>query len=227
MSATILVVDDTPSILEMVVLALRKAGYKAKQASEANAAVAALKRDKIDLVILDIDLPGISGLRMLQIIKDEPATAQIPVIMLTVHEEEKAKLQGLKGGADDYVTKPFSVPELLARVEAVLRRSRDQGEVNRRLAAGGVEVDTDRREVTAGGKRVQLTPAEYELLCLMLRRKGHVLTYAMLSESLSEGGREVTSETLYAHVKNMRTKLGAAAKVIETVYGTGYRLVDE
>lgn len=226
MNATILVVDDTPSIVEMTAAALRKAGYRVEHAGDANAGVAVLKREKIDLLILDVDLPGISGMRLLQIIKEEPATARLPVIMLTVHSEEKMKLQGLTGGADDYVTKPFSMPELLARVEALLRRSRDQGEVGRRLAAGGVEVDLERREVTAAGNRIQLTAAEFELLTLLMRRKGHVLAYAVLSEALSEGGREVTSETLYAHVKNLRSKLGPAAKALETVYGTGYRFAD-
>ncbi|MBI4423907.1 MAG: response regulator transcription factor [Elusimicrobia bacterium] len=226
MNASILLVDDSQTIADLVVPALKKAGYRVRHAGDADRGLAALKREPADLLLLDVDLPGVSGLRLLQILKEEPATAQLPVIMLTVHEEEKVKLQGLKGGADDYVVKPFSVPELLARVEALLRRARDRGEVNRRLESRGVSVDLERREVTAAGKRVQLTPAEYELLCFMLRRKGHVLTYAALSEALSEGGREVTSETLYAHVKNLRAKLGPTADRIETVYGAGYRFLE-
>lgn len=225
--AKILLVDDSTAIAQVVVPSLKQAGYSAVHAADANKAFAILKREKIDLLILDINMPGISGLQMLQLLKQDAATARLPVIMLTVHDDEKLKVQGLKGGADDYVTKPFSGPELLARVEALLRRSRDQGDLQRRLEGGPISVDLDRREVKAKGRCVVLTAAEFDLLCHLLRRKGHVLTYRALSDAMSDGGREVTSETLYAHVKNLRAKLGPAAEAIETVYGTGYRFRDE
>lgn len=225
--AKILLVDDSSAIAQVVVPALKQAGYAALHASDANKGFALLKRERIDLLILDIAMPGISGLQMLQLLKQDAATARLPVIMLTVHDDERLKLRSLKGGADDYVTKPFSGPELLARVEALLRRSRDQGDLQRRLEGGGVSVDLDRRDVVVKGKRVVLTGAEFELLCRLLRRKGHVLTYRALSDAMSDGGREVTSETLYAHVKNLRAKLGPAAEAIETVYGTGYRFLDD
>ncbi|MBI5200921.1 MAG: response regulator transcription factor [Elusimicrobia bacterium] len=227
MSAKILLVDDSAAIAQVVIPSLKQEGYQAFHAADANKGFALLKREKIDLLLLDIDMPGISGLQMLQLLKQDEATARLPVILFTVHAEDKLKVQGLKGGADDYITKPFSGPELLARVHALLRRSRDQGDVQRRLEGASLSVDLDRREVTAKGKRVTLTAAEFELLTILMRRKGHVLTYRALSDAMSEGGREVTSETLYAHVKNLRAKLGGAAGAIETVYGTGYRFLDE
>ncbi len=224
--AKILLVDDSTAVAQVVVPALKQAGYMAYHAPDANKGFAVLKRERIDLLLLDIDMPGISGLQMLQLLKQDEATARIPIIMFTVHEEEKLKVQGLKGGADDYIVKPFSGPELLARVEALLRRSRDQGDLQRRMEGGKISVDLDRREVKAAGKRVSLTAAEFDLLTILMRRKGHVLTYRALSDAMTDGGREVTSETLYAHVKNLRAKLGAA-DAIETVYGTGYRFLDE
>ena len=222
-AATILIVDDDPEVIELLGPALKAAGYKVRAAVGADQAFAVLTGDAVDLVLLDYQLPGISGLKLLEILKQDPRTATLPVIMQTTRGAEADKVAGLKTGADDYLTKPFSIKELLARVEALLRRSRHQGRTGRVMEAGGIRVDLDSREVTVKDKTAELTLIEFDLLVRFIQRPGQVLTYQVLSEALSEGSRIMASENLYSHVKNLRRKLGSAGKRIETVYGIGYK----
>ncbi|MBI3549689.1 MAG: response regulator transcription factor [Elusimicrobia bacterium] len=219
----VLVVDDDPMIREMLEPALKQAGYETRMTSSADKAFAVLRSGPVDILILDIVLPGIDGIQMLGLLKKDAATAGLPVLMLTNQVSERSKVSGLKTGADDYVVKPFSIHELLARVEALLRRSQRSGRMDAVLEAGGIVMNIDARSVTANGKKVDLTVIEFDLLALLIRREGNVLSYQALSDAMSEGARIMTSESVYNHVKNIRAKLGGAGKRIETVHGIGYK----
>ena len=221
--ATILAIDDDSNVTEMLEGALKQAGYAPRIAENADQGFAILTSEPVDLVLLDFQLPGISGLKLLEIIRQDPRTAEIPVMMLTVKKSELDKVAGLKTGADDYLIKPFSVKELLARVEALLRRSRHSGRTGRLMEIAGIRIDFDAHEVAVKNKRVDLTPLEFALLARLAQRPGQVLTYQMLSDALSEGSRIMTSESLYSHVKNLRQKLGSAGNCVETVHGIGYK----
>ncbi|MBI3550402.1 MAG: response regulator transcription factor [Elusimicrobia bacterium] len=221
--ATILLVDDDPTVVAMVSAAVKAEGYALRTTSDANRGFAYLTEDVIDLALLDIQLPGISGLKLLELMKQDPRTAHIPVLMLTLRKAESDKVTGLKTGADDYLGKPFSVKELLARVEALLRRTRHGGKMNQVFEIAGIRVDLGAMEVRIKNKKVELTPTEMGMLVRLLQHPGQVLTYRILSEALSEGSKIITSETLYAHVNHLRDKLGASGERIETVYGVGYK----
>ncbi|MBI3548502.1 MAG: response regulator transcription factor [Elusimicrobia bacterium] len=221
--ATILLVDDDPAITEVLEPALTDAGYTVRTATDANQAFSVLAEDMVDVMVLDIQLPGISGLKLLKLIKEDPKTAGVAVLMLTLRKSESDKVTGLDTGADDYVAKPFSVKEVLARVGALIRRSRHAGQTARVLEAAGIRIDFDAFEVVVGKRKADLRPMEFALLARLMQHAGQVLTYRILSEALSEGSRIITSETLYAHVKNLRQKLGSAGDRIETIYGIGYK----
>lgn len=223
MKASILITDDDPAVAEILTPALDAAGYLVQHTDNADSAFALLAGGTVDLLLLDVQLPGISGMKLLDILKENPKTARLPVIMLTLRGEESSKVRGLLGGADDYLVKPFSVPEVLARIEALLRRVRQDGNLANAVELEGIRVDFDRRDVSVAGSSVDLTPIELELLALLMRREGSVLTYQQLSEALSHGARILTSGTLYVHVKNLRRKLGSRGERIETVHGIGYK----
>ena len=225
--ATILAVDDDANITELLERSLKEAGYTVRIADNANQGFAVLTSEPVDLVLLDFQMPGISGLKLLEIIRQDARTAHLPVMMLTVRKTELDKVTGLKTGADDYLIKPFSVKELLARVEALLRRSRHAGKTGRVLEAAGIRIDFDAHEVVVKNKRVDLTPLEFALLTRLAQRAGQVLTYQILSDALSEGSRIMTSESLYSHVKNLRQKLGSAGERVETVHGIGYKFRED
>jgi two-component system phosphate regulon response regulator PhoB len=219
----VLVLDDDPAVREVVQRALRAAGYRVRTASDADEGFSILGKETIDALVLDVSLPGLSGLKFLELLRKEERTAALPVLMLTSRKTEDDKVAGLAGGADDYLTKPFSAKELCARVDALLRRTRRPAPVSRVLERSGIRVDLDGREVRVGSKRIELRPAEFDLLVHLIDHPGQVLTYQVLSEALSTGGRIMTSENLYSHAKNLRQSLGAAGGNIETVYGIGYK----
>ncbi|MBI4377138.1 MAG: response regulator transcription factor [Elusimicrobia bacterium] len=219
-----LVVDDKFDIAEVIDKGLRQKGFESSHAESAEDALKLLEGERFDIILMDIDMPGMSGLKLLKLLKGRADTAQIPVIMLTVLGSEAQKVNALGLGADDYLVKPFSVRELAARIEAVLRRVKPQEPGSEILAAGGLEVDFGRREVRAAGKKIQLTPTEFDLLRLLMKRPGFVLTFEALAEAINQSGREATSEAIYAHIKNIRRKLGPLGESIETVHGVGYKL---
>lgn len=222
MKTSVLIVDDNADISRLVQTSLCDAGYEALRVKSADEAVALLKRRTPALLLLDIEMPGISGLKLLEMLRQQPETAGIPVIMLTVLGDESQRIRGLKAGADDYLVKPFSVKELLARVEALLRRSHRARTPDMVLEVKDMRLDLERRLLTLRGEPVALTPIEFDLLALLMRRQGYVLTYESMSESLSRA-EVMTSGTFYAHVKNLRSKLGRRGAWIETVHGIGYR----
>ena len=223
---SILIVDDDAHLAELIGAALKKAGYRTHQEGSADATFSYLKTATPDLLLLDVRLPGISGLKLLEILKQEPATAGVPVIMMTTEGGTENKVRGLMAGADDYIVKPFDMPELLARVVALLRRAQGGGKPQNLLEADGIRVDLDRREVSVTEKRVVLTAGEFDLLALFLRRKGHVMTYENLRESLAQGSKDLTTGDIHGYMKRLRSKLGTAGERIETIYGTGYRFLD-
>ena len=221
--ASILIVDDDFDIAKVVAATLKAQSYRARHVPSADAAFAAIKEQAPDLILLDVGLPGISGFKFLEILKEQPDTAGIPVIMITNKGEESQKIKGLGGGADDYIVKPFSHKELLARVEALLRRVFRSGTLEDSIKAAGITIDFTRHEATVDGKKVNLRPMEFELLALLMRRKGQVLTLENLAASLSKGGQDLTSSNVYTHLSYLRDALGKAASRIETVHGVGYK----
>ena len=223
MKGTVLIVDDDASIAKLVRTVLRQGGYSAEHVESAEKALGRLAEAGFDLLLLDINMGGMSGLKLLEILKQDPRTSGLPVILMTVKKEENTKVSALLGGADDYLVKPFSYKELLARVEALLRRVQRGGALPNALEAAGVTVDFDRRQVSAGGKPVELTRGEFELLSALMRAQGKVVSYRELEDALARGAKVVTSATLYVHVNNLRKKLGAKADRIATVHGVGYR----
>jgi DNA-binding response OmpR family regulator len=230
MNTKILFVDDDHDIGRSVKEGLSRHGYAVTHVDSADKALALVKIQTVDLFLLDIDLPGLSGLKLLELLKGEPETASAPVIMLTALGETAQRVKGLKTGADDYMVKPFSTDELAARIEALLRRVHHQGRPGQVVRSGGVTLNLDALEASLpDGRRVPLTWGEGQILFCLMRRKGFIVTQRALTEHLTtEGGKDtVTSGSLYTYFKNIRAKLGAYADRIETIPKSGYRFRSE
>ena len=223
MAARVYLVEDDESIRELVLYALASSGYEARGFERADAFWEACDALAPSLVLLDIMLPGDDGLAILRRMKESVRTADIPVIMLTARATEYDKVKGLDAGADDYVTKPFGVMELLSRVRAVLRRA-GPGEEPAPLLYGEVSLDPGRRAVTAAGEPVALTYKEFELLAVLLKNQGLVLTREKIMERVWGFDYEGESRTVDMHIKSLRHKLGACGEIIRTVRGVGYKI---
>ena len=224
---TILVVDDEPQIVRLVRDHLEAVGFSVLEASDGRGAVRAVTAGRPDLVVLDLGLPGLDGLDVTRALrKDNP----VPIIMLTARSEESDKLVGLELGADDYVTKPFSPKELVARVRAVLRRAETAATEQPVLKVGDdIELDLPRMEARVGGRRVELTPTEFQLLAAMAREPGRVFTRSQLLDAVHGVAFESYERAIDAHVKNIRRKLEpqpGSPRYLQTVYGVGYRFAD-
>ena len=221
-------VEDDENIRELVLYALGSSGYQGKGFADGQSFREAVSKEQPDLVLLDIMLPGESGLDLLKWLREDPATASLPVIMLTAKASEYDRVKGLDSGADDYITKPFGVMVLLSRIRAVLRRARKQPEApqTQRLTAGSLTVDTGRRTVTDGEREISLTYKEFELLCCLLRNRELVLTREKLMETVWGFDFEGESRTVDMHIKTLRQKLGPLGEMIQTVRGVGYKLVE-
>jgi len=219
----ILVVDDETDIRGLVHELLQRAGHDVIEAPDGNDALKRFYADKPDLVILDVQMPGLDGWGVLDRIRE---LSDVPVIMLTARAEELDKVRGLRAGADDYVTKPFGRQELLARVEAHLRRSRDRQEAPPQYADGFVQVDFPQRAVRAGGEDVSLTPLEFRLLSAFVRNPNQVLSHDQLVELAWGGAGSAERDQVKLYVGYLRRKLGKPSdgeSPIETVRGFGYR----
>ena len=215
-------VEDDDSIRELICYALKSGGYQAQGFSSSAALWHRMATEKPDLLVLDIMLPGEDGLHILQRLKEDASTRSVPVIMLTAKTSELDKVAGLDAGADDYITKPFSVLELLSRIRAVLRRTApSDAEV---LSCGPVTIDPLRRTVTSDGNPVELTYKEFELLCYMMRNCDIVLSRTRLMENVWGFDFEGESRTVDMHIKTLRQKLGAGGSIIKTVLGVGYKV---
>jgi DNA-binding response OmpR family regulator len=227
--AKILVVDDEAKIVEMVRLYLERDGHRVLVAGDGPSALEAFRRDRPDLVVLDIMLPGIDGLEVCRTIRRE---SEAPIVMLTARAEEVDKLVGLELGADDYLTKPFSPRELAARVRAVLRRSAPKPAAEpERLEIGSLVIDVRRHEVSCDGERLALTPTEFRLLWVLAREPGRVFTRAQLLDLALDESYEAYERTVDAHIKNLRQKLrrqhGLRRCGIATVHGVGYKFLEK
>ena len=218
--------EDDESIRKLVTYTLQHAGYEAAGLSCPSAFWAAMKRQTPELVLLDIMLPEEDGLSILKKLRARPATKRLPIIMLTAKNSEYDRVIGLDHGADDFVSKPFSMLELIARIRAVLRRAKP-AQTSGDFSLGLLFVSPDRHEVKVGGKDVMLTNKEFELLCLLLRNKGIVLTRATLMDRVWGFESERENRTLDVHIRTLRVKLGEAGSYIETVRGIGYKIGGE
>lgn len=218
------IVDDEEDILELVALHLQKAGFKTKEFEDGSSFFKFIKNNTPDIVILDLMLTDSDGFEICKYLKKEEKFSSIPVIMLTARSEEMDKILGLELGADDYVTKPFSPRELVARVKAVLRRD-EKVHVSHKIKIGDIlEIDLLKYEIVVEEQRVELTSTEFKILKLLSERKGWVYSRDQILEYLGSQDKHVLDRTVDVHIKNLREKLGPAGKFIKNIRGIGYKL---
>ncbi len=222
MAQSILVVDDESDLRELIAHHLKSAGYSVREARSGAGGLDSILSEPPDAVILDVMLPDLSGTEVLKRLRSVPETAKLPVILLTARGEEIDRVLGFELGADDYVVKPFSPRELVLRVRALFRRAPDSGG-EPVLAAGGLRIDTERHEARFGADTLPLTPLEFRLLHYLMQRPGRVISRAQLLDNVWDPGVFVTDRSVDTHVKRLRSKLGEAAELLETVRGVGYR----
>jgi DNA-binding response OmpR family regulator len=226
MGANILVVDDQRDLLELLDMALSQEGYVIRTAASGTEALAMIAAEHPDLILLDIILGDMSGIKITTKLKHEADTAHIPIILLTAKDSETDIIVGLSVGADDYITKPFSTKVLLARIDAVLRRTYPEAPgVKEILQAGSVRVFPSRRQAFAEGEPVDLTPAEFGILLALIKAGGNVLTRDQLQAELGASDQPQNERIVDVHVAALRKKLGKARSIIKTVHGQGYRVL--
>ena len=220
----ILVVDDEQDIVALVTYHLLKSGYRVSTARSGTEALAAARADRPALIVLDLMLPGMSGYEVLEQLRARDDTRHIAVLMLTARRDEPDRIRGLALGADDYLTKPFSPQELVLRVGAILRRTAVTGPAPDVLSVGSLTIDRAAHRVLVNGAELDLTPIEYKLLLLLAERRGRVQGRTQLLEAVWDASPDIQTRTVDMHVQRLRTKLGPAADLIETVRGFGYRM---
>ena len=224
---TILVADDEPRIVDLARDYLEHAGFAVITAADGPSALMMARTRKPDVMVLDLGLPGMDGLDVARALRRETS---LPIVMLTARDDELDRVLGLEIGADDYVTKPFSPRELVARVRAILRRVDRQDEPGDRIEASGVSIDQARMRVEIEGRTVELTPTEFQLLTTLARQPGRVFTRLQLLDAIHGIAFESYERAIDAHVKNLRRKLEpdpSRPRFVLTVYGVGYRFADE
>lgn len=224
----ILIVEDEVDILDVLEYALSREGYRVRSTRDGKNAVRLAREDAPNLVLLDLMLPGLDGIEVCRRLKSDTVTRAIPIIMVTAKGEESDIVLGLGVGADDYITKPFSPKELVARVKAVLRRGdlREGGDAEARLVLDRLVIDKDRHEVLVDGEAVDVTPTELRLLHLLAAHPGRVFTREQLVSRVIAGGAHVVSRNVDVHIRGIRAKLGEQRDLVETVRGVGYRFSD-
>jgi two-component system phosphate regulon response regulator PhoB len=225
--ACVLVIDDEKDLLELVRYNLTKEGYDVIAAQKGEAGLEIAFQHKPDLILLDVMMPGMDGLEVCRRLRGDERTGRIPLIMLTARGAESDRVVGLELGADDYVTKPFSPRELIARVRAVMRRVHAASEPREVRRHGDLVLDSGRHEVTYRGKPIPLTATEFRILEYLLSRPGRVLSRSDILESALGDDVAVTDRTVDVHVTAIRRKLGRAGELLETVRGFGYRFREE
>lgn len=221
----ILVVDDEKDLVELVLYNLKKEGYSVESVSDGESALTKIRKGKYDLVILDLMLPGIQGIDLCRVIRNDPKTEALPVIMLTAKGEEVDRVIGLEMGADDYITKPFSPRELIARVKAVLRRSRGKPVAEKSLKIGELEIDKERYVISIKGKPVKLSATEFKLLLFLAERKGKVFSRDQLLDAVWRDETFVEPRTVDVHIRRLRSSIEedpAKPRYIKTLRGIGY-----
>jgi DNA-binding response OmpR family regulator len=222
---TILLVDDDAALLEVMTIVLSSEGYRVVTATDGAEALREVERNRLDLVVLDVMLPRISGFEVLKKIREK---SDVPVVMLTAKGQSVDKVVGLELGADDYITKPFDTKELLARIRAILRRfGRQEGKSQEGiLRLGPLELDPNGYTVTKDGEPLELTPTEFKILALLMRRPGRAFTRTQISEAVSTGSHYLASRYIDVHISRLRAKVEHEPKeprIIQTVPSVGYR----
>jgi DNA-binding response OmpR family regulator len=225
MNSYIAIVDDEPDILELVSLNLKRSGFRVKEFSEVEPFYRSLRTEIPDLLVLDLMMPDVDGFEVCKYLKNQEGFASIPIIMLTARTEETDKVLGLELGADDYVTKPFSPRELVARVKAVLRRHDGKEQEPKQITINGMlTIDLEKYEVEMGGKKIDLTPTEFRILQLLGSKKGRVQSRDQILSFLWGEDKYVIDRTIDVHIRHLREKLGNVAAVIKNVRGLGYKI---
>ncbi len=221
MSLKVLLVEDDKDLAELVAYNLKKEGYEVHVCHRGTCAIERLKLEVPDIILLDVMLPDYDGFKIAQHIKNNPELEYVPIIFITARDMEQDKLKGFSLGADDYITKPFSIKELIARVKAVLRRAgKEKRQAIFRL--GGLEIDLERKEVRRGSKVLDLTPTEFLILQALLENYGKPVSRDYIIEKVLK--RDVFDRTVDVHIKKLREKLGEEGKAIQTVRGFGYKI---
>lgn len=224
MSKLVAIIDDEPDILSLVSLHLKKGGFRTREFLDVDSFYRFLKSEAPELIILDLMLPDTDGYEVCKHLKKEDSWANIPIIMLTARAEESERILGLELGADDYVTKPFSPRELVARVKAVLRRHKPEEETKKITVGNIMTIDLEKYEVEIEGNRIDLTSTEFKILQLFASKKGWVFSREKILQHLWGDDKMVLDRTVDVHIKHLREKLGSAAKFIRNMRGIGYKL---
>ena len=220
----IFILEDDDSIRKLINYSLKSQGFEVQDFSLPSLFWQALETQTPDLLLLDIMLPEEDGISILKKLRSNPKTSTIPVIMLTAKDSEYDIVTGLDAGADDYVTKPFGMMALVSRIKAVLRRYEKSDSKKEVLEAGGITIDENQHTVFAGSQQIFLTVKEFDLLALLIKNRGNVLTREQLLESIWEVSTVIESRTVDVHIRTLRAKLGEYEKNIETIRGVGYKL---
>ena len=227
MKPKILVVDDEPDALELIEFNLKAAGFQVVTADDGAEALTKARAVLPALILLDLMLPQIDGLEVCKQLRRDPATAAIPIIMLTAKAAEIDRVLGLELGADDYVTKPFSPRELVLRIKSLLRRIQSQDEKKDQLLFGDLCVDVPRHQVTVKGRRIDLTATEFKLITVLAQRRGRVQSRDQLLRDVWEYDTMIDTRTVDTHMRRVREKLGPVARHLETIRGVGYRFTED
>jgi two-component system phosphate regulon response regulator PhoB len=223
---TILIIDDEKDLIELVRYNLEKDGYDAISAADGQTGLEIAQRHKLDLIVLDLMMPGMDGLEVCRRLRADPRTGRVPLIMLTAKATEADRIVGLEMGADDYITKPFSPRELVARVKAILRRTTTQAEPQQVIRHGDLAIDVARHEVMFGGKQVSLTATEFRILHFLASKPGRVLSRDDIIDAALGRDANVFDRTIDVHITAIRRKLGKGSDPIETIRGFGYKFRD-
>ena len=226
MKPKILVVDDEPDAVELIEFNLKSADYKVATADDGSEALRKARSFSPDLILLDWMLPQMDGLEVCKLLRRDPQTATIPIIMLTAKASEIDRVLGLEMGADDYLTKPFSPRELLLRIKNQLKHRLGEEPGAQTLQCGGIVVDISRHLVTVDGRHIDLTATEFKLLTTLLERRGRVQTREQLLKDVWEYDSGIDSRTVDTHMRRLRKKLGRSARCLDTIRGVGYRLTE-
>ena len=226
MKTTILVVDDEPDVVELVDFNLKAAGYDVVTASDGEEALKKARAILPSLMILDLMLPEVDGLEVCKILRGDPATSAIPIIILTAKAGEIDRVLGLELGADDYVTKPFSPRELVLRVKRLLRSEQAPEKKTEKIVWKELALDLPRHQATVRGRPVDLTATEFKLLTVLAQRRGRVQSREQLLQDVWEYDNLIDTRTVDTHMRRLREKLGPASKYLDTVRGVGYRFID-
>ncbi|HYA86593.1 MAG TPA: response regulator [Nitrospirota bacterium] len=225
MNHKILIIDDEPDIVDLVSYNLKKDGFRVMTASDGEEALNKIQKDKFDLVVLDLMLPNIQGGELCRIMKNDPRTAGIPIIMLTAKGEEGDRVMGLENGADDYITKPFSVRELIARIKAVLRRAGEKAATQKIMRIGKLSINTETYGVTKDTTPLELSATEFKLLVYLAQRKGKVFSREQLVDAVWKGEAFIEPRTVDVHIRRLRTQIEddpSNPTYLKTRRGVGY-----